>query len=795
MRRVALLICLCTSAAVAQPADWQVERDPFDDAVVARYKAVLARDPFDRALTTLIALYRKHRSVARLERELAATRESWATAIVLARLAEARHDKDRALALYTRAAELNDRDARTWLAIGRTSTTTAAARAAYERALALSPPRPLQRAALRELLVVGDGVAQLDAVYARLIALDPTDGELWLDRADLLASHRMFAPAIEAYTAAIGQLASDPERRIYALAQRGHARHGAGDATGALADYDAAITRSPRGHYLVADLVDRVIEIHTARDTLPELLRRYQRAWPARKRGPFEWMTLARLHEAVGDLGAAIDALQRAAARAPGDLTTQRTLADVLDRAGRRTELLATLAEMSRTHARSAGVHLDLAERYRKLGRFELAIAEYETALRLDPDDAIVKALGEAHWAAGNQNLAVATWQRLTRAGTAAGYTAFATLLSEHDLGDDALGAYSRAIDLDPRNPELWRARGAVYESQERWSPALSDTSRAVALLGTASRDAGHATRYQLIRILVAMGNENDARGGDDELESRLADWQLAFAVHGDVAAGYLLAEYHGRQPEVRLASILERLRELVPGDYGLALELVRTYRVLGDYDKALALVGRLRRSQPDRDDELDALVARIRVERARPRPRSLLERHGVIRDPEPEIRARREPELARDVVRGGPARFGVRVGVGAGLRGPASRTLSTGAIGTFGSGPIAFVGRVDFVQRSGEMRSVSALGGSVGVAGRVLARRGLDVTLGAAQRYERRFGDMLVDWERNGFAADFTLDVVPRDLPTAFGVRFEQGLSDGAQSSMLLFELSVELR
>lgn len=795
MRRVALLICLCTSAALAQPADWQVERDPFDAAVVARYKALLARDPFDRALGTLIALYRKHRSIAQLERELAERSDTWASAVVLARIAVIRRDKDRALALYTRAAELNDRDARIWLAIGRASTTAAAARTAYERALALAPPRRVQRAALRELLAVGDGVAQLDSIYARLIALDPRDGELWLDRADLLASHGMFAPAIEAYTAALRLLRANPERRLHALAGRGRARHGAGDATGALADYHTALARSPRGHYLAADLVDRIIEVHTERDTLPALLRRLHRTWPPRKRGHLEWTTLARLHEATGDLDAAIAALERAIARAAGELTTQRALADLLERAGRHEELLAALAAMSRSHARNAAVRHELAERYMKLGRFELAIAEYEAALRLDPDDGTIKALGEAHWAAGHRDEAVATWQRLARAGTPAALATLARLYSDHDLTADALAAYSRAIDLAPDDPELWRARGAVYEAHERWSPALTDTSRAVALLGAASRDAGHAARYQLIRILIAMGNADDQRGDDDELDTRLADWELAFAVDNDVAAGYLLAEYYSRVPEERLASILERLRELVPGDYGLALELVRTYRVLGDYRKALALVERLRRSQPDRTAELDALVARIRVERMRPRPRSILERHGLVRDPEPEIRAQTAQSDARDEARSGPGRFGVRVGVGAGLRGPASRTLSTGAIGTFGTGPIAFVGRIDFVQRSGEMRSVSALGGSVGVAGRVLARRGLDVTLGAAQRYERRFGDMLVDWERNGFAADFTLDVVPRDLPTAFGVRLEQGLSDGAQSSMLLFELSVEMR
>lgn len=826
MRGVALLICLCTSVAVAQPRDWQVERDPFDAGIVARYKARLARDPFDRTLASLIALYRKHRTVAQLERELAAKPETWATAVVLARVAEARRDRDRALAMYTRAAELNDADARTWLAIGDTSATTAAARTAYERALAVTSGKAMQRRVLRKLLALGGDVDAQETVYARLLALDPEDGRLWLERGDLLATHGLAERAIDAYTSAVDHLRRDPERRIYALAQRGLARRGAGDTAGALADYEDAIAMAPRGYYFVAELVERTLEIHEERGTVPELLRQYERAWPDKKRGHFEWLTLARLHEATGDHESAIAALERAIAKAPTELATHRKLVALLDHVGRPRDalarleaaariaprdpaihlelaeryitqrpdkLLAKLAALRRTHANNPDVRHDIAELYTRIGKLELAIREYEAVSRIEPDDANIKALGEAYWAAGKVDDALATWRRLARAGTPAAYAALAKLLAEHELVQEALAAYSRAIDLDEGNPELWRARGGVYEADARWSSALTDTERAVALLGTAPRDVGHTARYQLVRILVAMRSE----GYYDEVDTRITQWELAFGFDNDLAAGYLLAEYYSRHPDARLATILERLRELVPTDHGVAVELVRAYRRLGEYENALELALHLKRVAPERAGELDVLIAQLRVERARPPPPSLLERHGAVRDPEPEIRATRELRHARHEPppRTSPARLGVRVGVGAGLRGPTGRALTGGAIGTFGSGPISLVTRLDWVQRADEMRSVSALAGSLGVAGHVLDTRGLVVTLGAAQRFERRFGDLLVDYERTGFAADVTLDLVPRDWPTSFGARFEQGLSEGARSSQLLFELSVELR
>lgn len=831
MRRVVKLICLCTCVALAEPAiafaqpsDWSVERDPFDASVIARYKALLARDPFDRALAQLATLYRKYRSVVQLERELAAVPESWATTIVLARLAEERHDPARALAYYRRAAELDDRDARTFVALGDACTDADDARRAFEHALALVPPRALQHEALRKLIALGGTAEQQDDAYARLVALDPTDGRLWLDRADMLVARGLAARSIDAYTTALPLLVRDPERAIYALAQRGLARQAAGDPTGALADYRAAIARAPRGYQLVADIFDRIIAIYTERGTLPELVRDYERAWPEPRRGHDEWATLARLHEATGDLAAAIAALERAVAKAPGELESHHKLVELLDRAGRADDalarleaaariaprdasiqlalvdrywlrqpdkVLATLAGLTRTHARDAGVRHDVAELYMKLGRTELAIREYAAVLRLEPDDANITALGEAYWVPGDVDHAVATWQQLARADTAAAYAALASLLAEHGLAQDALVAYSRAIDRDAHDPELWRARGAVYEGESRWSPALSDTARAVALLGTAPRDEGHTARYQLVRILVAMHAALD----DDTLEDHISDWELAFAVHDDVAAGYLLAEYYGRQPQPRLASLLERLCELAPGDHGLVLELVRAYRVIGDYDSALRLASHLRRAEPERAQELDPLIARIRVERARPPLPTVWERSGAVRDPEAEILASRELHLAKDAVRGAPIRYGMRVGVGTGLRGPASRTLTTGAIATFGTGPIALVTRIDWQQREGQMRSVSALAGSVGVAGRIATTRSLLVTLGAAQRFEHRLGEMRGDWEQTGFAADFTLDVVPRFWPTALGARLEQGLSEGARSSMLLFEMSIEMR
>jgi hypothetical protein len=116
-------LCLAVSAR-AHAEDWGVQRDPFDAGVVRRYKALLARDPHDRALGELLALYRRHRTVAKLEAEYQAelgASEDWANLVVLARLP--RSLRADTIALWKRAVAARPDDAKSWLAVGDRRTT------------------------------------------------------------------------------------------------------------------------------------------------------------------------------------------------------------------------------------------------------------------------------------------------------------------------------------------------------------------------------------------------------------------------------------------------------------------------------------------------------------------------------------------------------------------------------------------------------------------------------------------------------------------------------------------------
>ena len=813
MRCVALVLAATVAATAsggAQPADWTVKRDPFDRGVVERYKAILARDPYDSALAPLVAMYKKHRTLAQLDGELG---DDWSAIVVRARIAGTAE-------LWRRALALDEHDARAWLALGDVVKGDEA-RAAFERAATEAKTRTIERAALRKLVdhaLASRDIALADRAFGRLLALDPNDGKLWLERGNALLDAKQYASALSAFATAEPLFAHDPEARVALVAQRGHALAGAGNIDKALAEYERAIALSPKGYYLADELVQRMVALHRDRKTLRVFIAALEQRWPVKQRRYFEWKTLGELYEETRDLERAVVALRAAVAKSPIELATQRRLVALLDRVGGdglaqleaaaraapgdvtiQIELaerywhaqpkaaIATLSRLAKTVPRHVGARTAIAEVYAKWQRPDLAAREWEQIVKLEPtEDNIVK-LGEQYWVAEQAAKATAAWNRLARAGTAAAYARLGAVLEEHELADEAIAAYSQAIKREPKNAELWHARARIHESAKHWGAALADAETAVALIGTMPKDPGHAIRYQLVRLVIHADEDQHW----NQIVETAEKWHAAFdGDPPDIAAGYMLAEFYGRQPSASLENTLSRLHQLVPSDRGVVIELIRANRAMRHYDLARQFAQELARAEPT-NQELAKLLAQIDDERRR------APKDPYIEDPDAEIRraAARNAERYTDgtpVVDGG-----LRIGIGTGLRGAADQAFTVGGLARFGSGIMQFVARLDWAQRAGDMKSVSAIAFSAGVSGRVVTTRNLAIALGAAQRIEGRYGDDAErgSWEQAGFAADATLDLIARNWPATFGARFEQGLSEHARNSALYFEIGVELR
>ncbi|MGE5186371.1 MAG: tetratricopeptide repeat protein [Acidobacteriota bacterium] len=821
MRWIALVVVCLVAAAGARADDWGPHRDPFDPAVVRRYKAILARDPHDDgALRRLVALYQRYRTVATLETEYRtqlAGGDDWATLVVLARLPRpARADS---LALWKRAVAARPDDALGWLAVGDASATDGAgARDAYLRAAKLVTTPARKKLALTKLVtaarVLGDH-ATVDAAYGELIALAPKDGQLWLDRGDAQVAAKRYAAALASFEAAEPLFATDPERRLTAMTSHAAALDALGRTDEALAEYEHTLDRAPAGYYLRQELVARLVNSERRRGQLADAIARLEKRWPERARGYFEWSTLADLYAETHDDERALAAYKRAVARAPTEVTAQRKLIALLDKLhpeqalaqheaaarlapgdadlqlalakryhpDRDDKAFAVLAALARRMSGNVGVRSAIAALYEQWEHTDRAIGEYEAIAALepnDPDHAVV--LGEAYWRINDQGRARAAWQRLDKIGTATALFRHGDVLALHEAWQEASDAYTRSLALDGANGDAWYGRARCREALGNIELAIDDARRAVALTSRATQDDGLRNRALLVRLL----GRRYAAGKHDELVTALASWRFAFD-RDDAAAGYLLAAHHARLGSHQLHDVLVKLHQLVPADDSLTMELARSFEHRHDYARAKQELAEIAKRRPARAEEIAGLIAQVDKDRERAELEMRWEEEG--RSPSSSTA---HPDLV-----GRDHRFGMRLELGGDVHGASAAQLGIGVYRTNRIAPgVAMNLRLDWTKRDSTMGEGDAFGLGIDVAARVYDARKYELSVIAGPRFELRYGytNPRTNYDLAAVGGDLELQLLPRALPAAIGVRLDQALTDGSATALLV-ELGYEIR
>ncbi|HEX5062004.1 MAG TPA: HEAT repeat domain-containing protein [Kofleriaceae bacterium] len=665
MRRLRLLLALAlasatVSPALAQPGDWGVTRDPFDKTVVARYKAILAKNPHDAsALAKLLEMYRRYKTVDLLKDEyqksLDKNGNDWAALVVMGRLHRMIGDDQRARDFLAKAVGAKDSDAQSWILIGeidKNGGKNQDARTAYDKALSHATTKDMKKKALRALadlaLATGDNEGA-NNYFKKFLELDPNNAQLWLERGDAMLAAGKRDVALESYAAAEKLLGSDPAKRVEVVARRGQALEAMGKDDEAVTEYRRAIKLAPKGYYLEVELTGRIVDIYRRKQALPQLLTQYEKEWPEGSRGHFEWNTLGRLYEETGSQDKAIAALKKAVAKSPFELETQRRLIQLLENSGRDDEALAQYEAVVRAAPGEARFQLELAERYwrrglekkaldsltRLQGRFpndagvlsaiadlytrwgkdDLAIAQYERLAKLEPDDpAHLVTLGEQYWQKGDpasKAKATATWNRLAATKKPIGYAKLAEVLAEHGRTTEAMSNYDTAIKLDDKNPEFFKGRATLWESQKQYVNARKDWESALALIGRKASDR-LARRDATRHIVQTLARDSSSRQAE-----YLTKWTTAFAkTPPDADAGYFLIEYYTRKNQDKeLRQTLEKMLAAVPDDSELLLDLVKVYRKLRKYDEAVALLLELAKKQPSQERQVYQQISEIKTE------------------------------------------------------------------------------------------------------------------------------------------------------------------------------------
>ena len=809
-------VALCLLASARARADWGPRRDPFDPAVVSRYKAILAHDPHDEhALRRLVAMYRQYRTVAQLEAEYRAQlarKEDWATLVVLAELAPPAD----ALALWKRALAVEPDDALGWLAAGDAQPSAVAARDAYLRAARLAAAPAAKRAALTKLVraaqLAGD-LATVDRAYADLIALAPSDGSLWLARGEAQLAAKHFAAANASLVAAEARLRADPEDRLAAMMDQGRALEGLGRPDDAIAQYERTLDQVPPGYYLGQELVARIVDVDRRRGRLAAATARLERRWPERARGYLEWATLGDLYQEAHDTGRAIDAYRLALARAPTEIATQRKLIHLLDQVdpaaalaqheaaarlapgdadlqlalakryypAQRAKAFATLDALARRMRDDVSVRSAIAALDEEWNVPDRAVVQYAAIAALepmDPEHAVV--LGDAYWQLGKKKEAHAAWQRLAKIGTADALLRYGDVLSTHEEWKDAVAAYTTSIALDGARAEALYGRARAYDSLAKYPEAVADAGRAVALVGAAGYEAGLRYRELLVR---ALGHAHQR--GDRQLEADLQRWRFAFD-HGDAAAGYLLAAHHARIGSDQLHDVLVQLYRLVPTDDALGIALARTFVRRREYARARRELERIAQRDSARAKEMAERIAEVDQDRVRMERDLRWEEEGPSH-----LVSGGDPDLA-----GRGHRLGMCLALGADVRGASGALVGVGLYRTYHvARGTAVVVRLDWQKRVDRMGQVDAVAAGGEITTRLVDARALEIAAGIGPRFELRYGYGDAPRDRAGIAGDATLEALPRAIPATLGLRLDQDLTGATRGSALLVELGFEWR
>jgi tetratricopeptide (TPR) repeat protein len=257
----------------------------------------------------------------------------------------------------------------------------------------------------------------------------------------------------------------------------------------------------------------------------------------------------------------------------------------------------------------SASDHAAQGNAYYDQGQFEEAVAEFEEALQLDPDDA------ETHY-----NLGLA-------------YKALGKV-------DEAIGEYQEAIRLDPDLAEAHNGLGNAYSDQGRLDAAIAEYEEAIRLdpdLSDAHFNLGHALMDQGEYEKALTAYQEAIRLEPDDPETRhnvgvayakmglideaIAAWEEAIEVNPDfVETHYTLGLAYGSQDMFEQAAAqMEEVIRLDPERAAAHKHLGIAYYGLGKVEEAITALETYLQLQPDASDkaEVEAAIAELRQQAA----------------------------------------------------------------------------------------------------------------------------------------------------------------------------------
>jgi tetratricopeptide (TPR) repeat protein len=254
------------------------------------------------------------------------------------------------------------------------------------------------------------------------------------------------------------------------------ARISDGDADTAIQDLQQALRHDP-GHPGAIDALEKLARERRDGPLLADMLRRRVDALEPPAERVALLVEIAELERKANQPDAALAALTRAAAEAPGDLRVRAPLADLYFATGRLDEA-APIYDRLAEDAKAARRMKDVARfRQRQGGILEArgdragAVAAYEEALRVNPTDVTtMTGLGRLYFAAEDWEKARKIYQSLvlqnvdidTGVTKAEVYWALGKIHLQLGQPPKARSMFQRGLEIEPHNPKLKEALSAL---------------------------------------------------------------------------------------------------------------------------------------------------------------------------------------------------------------------------------------------------------------------------------------------------------------------------------------------
>jgi tetratricopeptide (TPR) repeat protein/serine/threonine protein kinase len=427
--------------------------------------------------------------------------------------------KDKALADFAKATEVDPKDAATWvlraeLEVQLNKFTEAVDH--YSQAIQLKPDMAFYRSQRGSCYMRLKQWNEAVADYTRAIELTPSKPsayfltQLLLQRGDAFAKSEQWDKAAADFAEATK--VAEPYNAFQAWDKRGEFHELRGEWDKAIAVYAEGMDRTryapllAKQVWLLANCSDeKVRDPARAIKVLQDTIKMFN--------NPDLLAALGTAHYRAGDFKAALETLTRAAA-APGQITygsPSFVLAMTQQKLGHKDEArkwygqaLQTLGQVEQNKYWMDSNPL----RYAELHRFQ---AEVEKLL--GPEDAgVLLSRGRASAQKRQYAQALADFTKATEAAPKDAEAWYLRSTMHGTLGqyEQAVGSMSRAVELSPDTVKYWNARAVSYLGLRQWDKAIADLTRAIAL------DQRSPTNLYL---------RGDAYVAKEELDKALADY------------------------------------------------------------------------------------------------------------------------------------------------------------------------------------------------------------------------------------------------------------------------------